>query len=408
MKPTVQILLYTGREKLNGKYPVKVRVVYQRQHRDFKIGLDMTKDEFTEASKPKPSKAYIKAAAELTSWKEKANKAVEALPQFTFDKFQAMIFGKHKDASDIYPFFDDYIKKIYSEDRIKTASSYQTAMNTIKRFHGKSKLSIYDITPQFLNNFHKWMLDQNNSPTTVGIYTRTLRAVYNYCISLGVIKRDETYPFGRNRFIIPAGRNIKKALSLAEIKKIYDYKPIEGTYEDRSKDLWMFSYYCNGLNFRDLAKLKFKNIDGDMLRFIREKTKKTSQGNQQVISCFLTQEAKEIIIKWGNEDVKLDNYIFPILDIDDSPLNQSLKIDQLIQTTNKNMKRICEYLELGKVATTYFSRHSAATILKRSGASIGQIQEALGHSNSIVTQKYLDSFEDDSKKELAKALTKFE
>jgi integrase len=115
----------------------------------------------------------------------------------------------------------------------------------------------------------------------------------------------------------------------------------------------------------------------------------------------------EIIKKWGNEDTSPDNYIFPILDTDDSPLDQSLKIDQLIQTTNKNMKRICEFLELSKVATTYFSRHSAATILKRSGASIGQIQEALGHSNSIVTQKYLDSFEDDSKKELAKALTKF-
>ena len=407
MKPTIQILLYTVREKQNGKYPVKLRIVYQREHRDFKIGMDMTKEEFTEAIKPKPKKQFFKEAAELTSWKEKANKAVEALPQFTFDKFEAIIVGKHKDASDIYPFFEEYINNLNIEDRIKTASAYQTAMNTIKRFHGKSKLSLYDITPQFLNNFHKWMLEQNNSPTTVGIYTRTLRAIYNYCISLGVIKRDETYPFGRNKFIIPAGRNIKKALSLAEIKKIYDYKPMEGTFEDRSKDFWMFSYFCNGINFRDLAKLKYKNIDGEMLRFIREKTKKTSQGNQHAISCYLSEETKSIIKKWGNEDTEPENYIFPILHNDDSPLAQSLKIDQLIQTTNKNMKRICDALELGKVATTYFSRHSAATILKRSGASIGQIQEALGHSNSIVTQKYLDSFEDDSKKELAKVLTKF-
>jgi hypothetical protein len=52
--------------------PVKIRVVHQRQHRDFKIGLDMTEAEFTEALKPKPSKAFIKAAVELTSWKDKA------------------------------------------------------------------------------------------------------------------------------------------------------------------------------------------------------------------------------------------------------------------------------------------------------------------------------------------------
>ena len=70
---------------------------------------------------------------------------------------------------------------------------------------------------------------------------------------------------------------------------------MEGTFEDRSKDFWMFSYFCNGINFRDLAKLKYKNIDGEMLRFIREKTKKTSQGNQHAISCYLSEETKSII-----------------------------------------------------------------------------------------------------------------
>jgi hypothetical protein len=43
--------------------PVKIRVVHQRQHRDFKIGLDMTEAEFTEALKPKPStlKSFYKS-----------------------------------------------------------------------------------------------------------------------------------------------------------------------------------------------------------------------------------------------------------------------------------------------------------------------------------------------------------
>ena len=64
-------------------------------------------------------------------------------------------------------------------------------------------------------------------------------------------------------------------------------------------------------------------------------------------------------------------------------------------------------VELGKVATTYYARHSAATILKRSGASIAQIQEALGHSTQSVTQSYLDSFDDDTKKNLANSLSSF-
>lgn len=407
MKPTIQIILYTQREKTDGTYPVKIRVVHQRSHRDFKLGLSLTKSDFEEAIKLKPKKDFVSVAAQITSYRENANRAINEIKNFTFEKFEEYVFGKSQDASDIFAHFEDYISILKTEERIKTASAYTTAMNGFKRFHGKNKLNLYDITPQFLNRFHKWMISEGNSPTTIGIYVRTLRAIYNFCISKGIIKKDENYPFGRNRYLIPAGRNIKKALSLSDIKQIHDFKPLEGTYQDRSKDFWMFSYFCNGINFRDLAKLKYKNIDGDMLRFIREKTKKTSQGNQTAISCYLTTEAKEIIEKWGNRERKPDNYIFPILSNEDSALQQSTKIDQLIQTTNKNMKRICKSLGLEKEATTYFSRHSAATILKRSGASIGQIQEALGHSNSNVTQKYLDSFEDDTKKELAIALTKF-
>jgi len=36
---------------------------------------------------------------------------------------------------------------------------------------------------------------------------------------LGVIKKDETYPFGKRKYIIPASRNVKKALSLQEVIK---------------------------------------------------------------------------------------------------------------------------------------------------------------------------------------------
>jgi integrase len=248
------------------------------------------------------------------------------------------------------------------------------------------------------------MLDNDKSLTSVGIYLRGLRAVFNYCISQGLVKRDEHYPFGKHQYIIPAGQNIKKALTNDELRKIFDYKTIPKTFEDRAKDFWIFSYLCSGINFKDVAMLKWKNIDGDMLRFVREKTKRSSQGNQKHISCYLTDQTKAIIDKWGNTKEGPDGYIFSILEMGDSSEKQMAKIDQFIQNTNKNMKRISVELGLSKLVTTYYSRHSAATMMKRSGATINQIQEALGHSNPLITQKYLDSFEDEVKIELSKAL----
>jgi integrase/recombinase XerD len=48
---------------------------------------------------------------------------------------------------------------------------------------------------------------------------------------------------------------------------------------------------------------------------------------------------------------------------------------------------------LNRDVTTYFARHSFATVLKRSGAKIEMISELLGHSSVDVTENYLDSFE---------------
>lgn len=404
MKATSQLLLYKTRAKSNGKFPVKLRVIYLREKHDYKVGLDLTESEFEEAIKPKPLKHYRDYAAVITSLQNKANKIIDELPIFTFTKFENELYGNLKSSSDLFVHFEEYIEELKNQDRYKTASAYQTALNAFKKFNGKSKLNVYDITPQFLTKFSKWMNEQGNSPTSVGIYTRTLRAIYNYIITKGVIKRDENYPFGRTKFTIPASRNVKKALSLEEIKLIYEYEPVPYSFEDKSKDFWMFSYFCNGINFTDIAQLKRKNIDGDMLRFVREKTKRTTQGNQVAINCYLNDHILAIIKKWENKDQSPDAYLFPILESNDSPQVIIDKVAQFIQTTNKNIKRICAKVGIEKKVTTYYGRHSAATILKKSGASIEQIQELLGHTSSNTTRAYLDSFDDDTKKSLSTLL----
>ena len=57
------------------------------------------------------------------------------------------------------------------------------------------------------------------------------------------------------------------------------------------------------------------------------------------------------------------------------------------------MKRIAKKVGIDKEVTTYYARHSFATILQRSGANISMISDLLGHSNLSVTQNYLSGFE---------------
>ncbi len=71
------------------------------------------------------------------------------------------------------------------------------------------------------------------------------------------------------------------------------------------------------------------------------------------------------------------------------------------------MKLIATDLGLDKNITTYTARHTFSTVLKRSGASVEFIQEALGHTGKSTTEAYLDSFEEDTKKACTRKLPDF-
>jgi site-specific recombinase XerD len=101
----------------------------------------------------------------------------------------------------------------------------------------------------------------------------------------------------------------------------------------------------------------------------------------------------EILKKWGQPSISKDAYIFPHLKPQMSAEAERAAYKQLTKIINLYMKRICTELDLNRDVTTYFARHSFATVLKRSGAKIEMISELLGHSSVDITESYLDSFE---------------
>ena len=116
---------------------------------------------------------------------------------------------------------------------------------------------------------------------------------------------------------------------------------------------------------------------------------------------------KQIVKKWGSKNSSADNFVFPILDDNANLLEQYYRVKRLIFFINDGMKRIAEELGIEKKVTNIVSRHTFSTVLKRSGVSTEFIQESLGHTNKKTTENYLDSFEQDVKKEYAAKLKAF-
>lgn len=403
MKATTAIFIDRYHPKTDGRCSVTIRVTFERKKRYYATGELLTPQDFDKAIGDKPRSEHKEMSLKLQAFEKKAADIIKDLPVFSFTAFEKQYLSNRASKETLEGAFSAYIEQLRAEGRIGTAVTYECAQKSLNTFSAGVKFS--DVNPDFLKRYEKWMLFKEKSVTTVGIYLRSLRTLFNNAIADGLLSA-EFYPFGKKKYEIPTGNNVKKALTIQDIGAIYNYQPEPGSMTDRMKSYWVFLYLCNGMNVKDMSLLRYENIQGDVLEFERAKTVRTKR-NVEPIRVTITEEVREIIEKWGNKKKDGKTYIFPIMEPGATTERQHQLIQQITHVINCHMKSISEALNITKEVTTYAARHSFATVLQRSGVSTEFISEALGHSNVRTTQNYLAGFEDESKKEIVKALTAF-
>ncbi|GAB2582242.1 tyrosine-type recombinase/integrase [Spirosoma areae] len=434
---------------------IKIRVTHQREKRFFTTGIKVTRSDWQRLDRMKSDldnrikdDNFINLHRSLYGFKDslngyiegwlgKARNVVEQLgPNFTFDTFKDKFanYGKeelhHADRDDVIQSLLRRQESMQEQKRVGTASLYGLVAKSLLRFINQLSdierrrmslpilpkqptleqisLQFKQINADFLSRYESWMLHEGKasqssnglsqpaSLTTVGIYCRHLRAVFNQAKDKGIISIQE-YPFGRNRYVIPAGRTPKKALPKIDLDKIKSYRPQSDSSEQRAHDLWLFTYYSSGLNMADLCRLRWRDIDesANCFFFVRQKTKLTRKGDRTPIRVTLRTETWAIINRYANQQHDPDQYIFPFLNGAETVKREKDIIGQVVKQTNKWMRRIGEKLEVEGDLVTYTARHSFATTLLRSGAPVAMIGQQIGHTQGRSTEHYLGSFEDE-------------
>jgi len=391
MEAQVSILQDTRREKRKGLYPIKLRVYFNGKAVLHPLIYDLSKADYEKLGAKRVSDSLSEIREKVNRIVLQAKVAANKIVPFDFGEFRKAFVGNN----------------IYFRKRAKsttTASKLQTSANDIPD-EWKKKFSIFS-EPSINADYISVVYIQGNTRTTVGIYTRATRAIVNEAIESKLMNRED-YPFGRRRYNIPTGRNIKKALDKTIISKLY-YSRIENENQQKARDFWFFSFYGNGMNVKDILYLKYKNIKGEFLVFERAKTTLTTRGGEPiVISCFINEDMKGIIEKWGNKDKVPENYIFPILTPGLSPIREFELKQNFIKFINKNMAKVSDQASIEKKVRTMETRHSASTLMKNAGISPHYIKESLGHTSLKTTENYLAGFENEQKKEFAKILDDF-
>lgn len=398
---TVAAMIDTAHPKKSGRYPVKIRVTYNRDRRYYPTGKDMTPEEW-EALPTTKARTLAAVRKDIESSYQIVRSAVEELATsgaFSLDALNNRLKGAASDT--VNTAFRAKMDHLEHAGRVGSMVVYRGVLLGLERFAG-SHIRFDAVTPSWLGRYSAFLLSEGKAQTTVAIHLRHLRAILNEARRQGMI-REAQYPFGKGRYEIQEGEGRKMALTLEQIGRLARYEDgSEATAKYR--DYWLFLYLCNGINVADFVRLRFRDIVNGEICFVRQKTERTTRTRKE-IRVIVTDRMQAIIDRWGNPPAP-DRFIFPVLDGSEDAMRRKLKTQFLTRAINKRMKEVGEQLGIGPVST-YTARHSFATVLKRAGANIAYISESLGHSDLKTTENYLASFEREEREKNAEILTKF-
>lgn len=329
---------------------------------------------------------------QLLSYNAKAiNICNELGSNFTFDRFEEMFFNNRQVRNSnmkVLDVYELYVSKREGIREVQTLRGYGVLRNHIIKYD--SGLRLNQIDKEFPNKFMKYLISKGVSEPTGGVYLRYMRSLYNFAVEQRIIK-DDVRPF--LGFKIPNTRRRKLALPEEILKQLKYYTP-SCVKQAMALDMFWLSFECSGINFKDLALLKYSELDGNMIIYYRQKIKNSKADDRRFTVNNLTKRGIQTIEKWGNKKVNDTDYIFPFNNNAITNVDIQKNVDQLIENTNKQLAIISKDLNLPIKITTNYARHSYATFLQSNGFTTEQIGDKLQHYGDLKTTKiYMASFQ---------------
>ncbi len=176
MSTTIAVILDTRRRKKNNKYPVKLRVNYQRVNEYYPTIFDLCVEDYDKLTAPRISADLQKIKNDLKKIERDADSLSKELEQFTFSEFEKRLIvsnrlfrqrkrkqdstSQQNEEFDLKPFhkkfsillvtdcemgtiawsYREYIKKLLTEGRIGTADNYHCSYVSLTNVPGKCKV----------------------------------------------------------------------------------------------------------------------------------------------------------------------------------------------------------------------------------------------------------------------------
>lgn len=364
----------TTLEQTKQGYPVYLYInINGRRLHFFTDVYIINPDNLKEGKVGKGEGNYLEKNLRLTKILADATALVYQCQDTSTLKQQIPVILGHAKQSDELLLTDQIIKYSMLKSHDRTRRLYKGTVSKINAFD--PDVTIDKVDKQWLTMFEQFCA-KTMSINGYGIHMRNIRAVFNHLIDEGVIIN---YPF--RTYKIKKEKTAHRVLTDEQLSMIKHASSPE--YALEYKDIFMLSLYLIGINIKDLLYIIPDQMQNGRLVYHRFKT-------NRLYDIKIEPEALEILQKYQGSKYLLNcmdrykdylNYLHHI--------NHGLK-KLGIEYTNgkgydKSTKSICHTL------STYYARHTWATLAYGLGVSKDIISQALGHSNGVsVTDIYIE------------------
>jgi len=289
----------------------------------------------------------------------------------------------------------------YSEKRIadvkalgrkKTSELLNCTLAKVKEFWGSNNLEFSDINIRFLEKFESYCLTTPVKPTTKGgkvtkikymkvngvaVYLRYLRGILNDAINDNL---TENYPFRKFKIKTEVTRN--RNLPIESMRSIRDFTTIDKRQEI-ARDVFILQFFLLGINTKDLFFLTSKNVIDGRIQYFRAKT-------GRFYNIKIEKEAQAILDRYKGETHLLWFADTSLAERDPNKIRHTRKslLQYKDETAFTKMINSCIFeiqqelkINSSVKITSYYCRHSVASIMRELGISIDDISLCLGHSS---------------------------
>lgn len=395
----VHITTICRKDKLNkrNEAPLALKVTLNHQCKKVSLGVninpiywDETSNQLREGVPLKEQIQFVIDSA-IHKLKQKILAFQIQEKEFSLDDLLESTVRKPKTVT-IKSYFTQYNEKIKSQNRLNSLNKYAYCLSSLMKFRSMD-IPFDSVDLKFLEDFETNLKNRQLSENSIATIFSCFRCVYLSALDNKIFTCEGDTPFVRFQVGKLWCPTQKRAIHKEDVQKLKDLdlttlSPYPTPYLEFARDIFIFSYYSAGINFKDIATLTYGEVDNGYLYYTRNKTKKP-------LVIKLLPDALVILNKYMRPNMELEDYIFPILNknIHLSTQQQHNRILKVRRKVNDNLKLMGKALNIKLKLTTYVARHTFASVLRKSGVDIGIISESLGHTKLSTTQIYLENFE---------------